>query len=148
MSAEAVCEILLMDPMEVPDREELVEIAAARPECLVYLIQSARERMGGSASEALLRAQLAVVLAERGLDGRGAAQAWRLVGQALRVQGDHAAASTALETAAVRALQAGDARLAAQVQIGRVDSLNWLGRYDEAIALARRLETELRAHGE
>ncbi|MCW3100823.1 MAG: Tetratricopeptide 4, partial [Chthonomonadaceae bacterium] len=42
----------------------------------------------------------------------------------------------------------GDARLAAQVQIGRVDSLNWLGRYDEAIALARRLETELRAHGE
>ena len=148
MSAEAVCEILLLDPLEAPDREELLEIAAARPECLDYLLQSARERMSANTSEAARRAQLAVVLAERGKDGRAAAQAQRLFGQALRVQGDHAGAVTALEAAAAFALQAGDTRLAAQVQIGRVDSLNWLGRYDEAIALARRLETELRAHGE
>ena len=148
MSAENLCDVLLLNPVEVPDREDLLKIAAARPECLAFLMQSAREQMSANAREAAKRAHLAGVLTERVKDSRGAAQAWRLFGQALRVQGEHAAAAAALETAADRALRAGDALLAAQVQIGRVDSLNWLGRYDEAIALARRLETELRAHGE
>ena len=42
-------------------------------------------------------------------------------------------------------MRAGDPLLAAQAQIGRVDSLGWLGRYDEAAALAQRIEPELRA---
>ena len=147
LSVEELCERLL-DLPEASDREPLLQRAAALPGCVPYLLQSARERMSDRVSEASQRARLAAVLADRGADGRGAAQAWRLVGQTLRAQGDHAAAAPILETAAACALQAGDARLAAQVQIGRVDSLNWLGRYDEAIALARRLETELRAHGE
>jgi len=148
MSAEAVCDLLLRNAVGVTERDEWVVHASERPECLEFLMQSAREQMSGDASAALQRAQLAVVVAERGPEERGAAQAWRLVGQALRVQGNHAAAVIALETAAAHATQRGDARLAAQVQIGRIDSLNWLGRYDEAISLARRLETELRAHGE
>jgi CHAT domain-containing protein len=37
--------------------------------------------------------------------------------------------------------------LAAQVQVGRVDSLGWIGRYDEALALAARLEAQLLALG-
>ncbi len=146
MSAETLCERLLHDPASA-HREAWLE-AATQPECVTYLLQSAQERMSESTSEAIPRAQLAALLAERDHDGQAAAQSWRLVGQARRRQGDHAAAADALETASVHALRAGDSRLAAQVQIGRVDSLNWLGRYDEAIALARRLEAELRAHSE
>jgi CHAT domain-containing protein len=147
LAVEALAERLLTLE-DGAEREELLTAAANRPEIGSFLLQSAREQMGGNAGEASRRAQVAAVLAERADDGVGAAQAWRLIGQARRVHGDHAEAVTALETAAARARQAGDGRLAAQVQIGRVDSLNWLGRYDEAIALARRLETELRGYGE
>lgn len=144
---ETLCRRLL-DLTEPPERESLLAEAAEQSECLPYLLQSARSRMSDDTGDALQRARLAVVLAERGADGQSAAQAWRMAGQALRVQGDHAAAVTALETAAACAMRAGNARLAAQVQIGRIDSLNWLGRYEDAVVLARRLETELRAHGE
>ena len=147
LSAEALCERLL-DVLEAPDREDLLRETDALPDCVPYLLQSAREKMGGDAEGALSRASLAVLLAERGTDGRIRAQAWRQVGQVCRVQGSHATAITALESAAACARVVGDMRLAAQVQIGRVDSLNCLGRYDEAIALARYLDTELRSHGE
>ncbi len=149
---EILCQRLFA-PTETPkaetaEREALLREAAGQPECLPYLLESARSRMGEDTSDAIQRARLATVLAERNGDGNGGAQAWRLIGQGLRVQGNHAAACIALETAAACAMQSGNARLAAQSQIGRIDSLNWLGRYDDAVALARRLETELRAHGE
>lgn len=143
LSVEALCERLLT--LEAgTERDDLLEEASARPECAGYLLQTARERLNTEAGEARRRAELAAHLAEQAGDGRDAAQAWRLVGQALRGQGDHAAAETALRTAGARAQEAGDLLLAAQVQIGRVDSLNWLGRYREAVALARALEADLR----
>ena len=144
---EDLYQSLLALPELAEAREPLLQ-AADVAGLLPYLLQTARERLHEDTRGALERARLAVLLAERDRDSISGAQAWRLVGQGLRVQGDHAAATTALETAANCARQAGDARLAAQVQIGRIDSLNWVGRYDEAVVLARRLETELRAHGE
>lgn len=69
-------------------------------------------------------------------------------GQALRAQGRHAEAIEAFSAAAAAALALGDPTLAARVQVGSVDSLGMLGRYDEAQALAEALERTLVAQGE
>ncbi|MBM3492695.1 MAG: CHAT domain-containing protein, partial [Armatimonadetes bacterium] len=71
----------------------------------------------------------------------------RVKGQALRAASRHAAAIDALEDASRFAVDAGDARLAAESRIGIVDSLGWLERFDEAIALAENLEAELLSAG-
>src|SRR4029453_13605465 len=92
-------------------------------------------------------ARLAGLAAGQLQGGRDGAQAERLQAQALRRLGRYAEAIAAFDRAAARAREAGDERLAAQVQIGRIEALNFLGRYDEAVALARRLERALRAEG-
>lgn len=104
--AEELCERLLVLP-DSPDREELLRETDDLPDCVPYLLQSARERMSSDAEGALNRARLGVALANRGTDERGKAQAWRLVGQVCRVQGDHATAITALESAAACTRPAG-----------------------------------------
>ena len=147
MTSFNLCEQLLHSS-EPQQREPLLEAAAASTECMDYFLESAREQIAADPVDARTRAELAAALAERRQDHRSAAQAWRVSAQALRVQGNHAGAVLALETAAAKAIQADDPVLTACVQIGRVDSLGWLGRYDEALALARRLEAELRLLGE
>jgi CHAT domain-containing protein len=141
---ESLCEQLL-DADDGAVKARLMDEAAASPECLDYLLATARQQTGANPPEAGRRAAMAIALAERSGDLRAASAAWRIRAQAHRGEGAHIDAAAALETASSLALQAGDALLAAQSLIGRVDSLGWLGRYDEALALARRLETELRA---
>ncbi|WP_394794160.1 CHAT domain-containing protein [Armatimonas sp.] len=63
--------------------------------------------------------------------------------RALRQQGRHEDALGAFARAVQEANAAGETLRAAQVRIGEIDSLGMLGRYDEAIALAERLETQL-----
>lgn len=71
--------------------------------------------------------------------------ALRALAQSLRAQSRHAEALDALEQAARIAEEAKLPLLAAQVQIGRIDSLGWLGRYDEAFALGASLIATFRA---
>lgn len=73
------------------------------------------------------------------------AQAQQARASALRAQGQHREALDAFEQARAAAARAGDAHLAARVQIGAVDTLGMLGRYDEAEALADSLLRRLRA---
>lgn len=119
--------------------------AAESEFCAAHLLTTAREQLAASPAEALRRAVLAEQLAERRGDWISCAQSGRLQAQALRAQGDHGGAIPAFGRAAAAADHAGNKLLAAQVQIGKVDSLGWLGRYDEALALARTLETNLQA---
>ncbi len=63
--------------------------------------------------------------------------------RALRQQGRHEDALGAFARAVQEANAAGETLRAAQVRIGEIDSLGMLGRYDEAITLAERLETQL-----
>lgn len=74
--------------------------------------------------------------------------AWRVRGQALRALARHAEAVEAFTAAAALAQALGDPAQAARVQVGSIDSLGMLGRYDEAEALARALERELHEAGE
>ena len=136
-----ICEKLLS-----PDVSEAqIRDAADAPECLEFLLSAAQEQIGGKPVEALRRAHIAIDLARRREDARAEALCWRVVGQAERVQGDHAAAVISLNTASDCAARAGDARLAAQARMGRIDSLGWLGRFDEAHSLAQSLEDTFRA---
>jgi tetratricopeptide (TPR) repeat protein len=61
--------------------------------------------------------------------------------------GRHAEALPAFDAAASAAQAGGDPGRAAQVQLGRIDSLDMLGRTDEALAHAALLEETLRRHG-
>lgn len=125
----------------------LMATAAETSECFDELLGTAQQQMSQAPAEAVQRVRLAIQLAGHRQDLGAEARAWRVAGQAQRVQGDHAAAVSSLETAGSRAAQGGDPLLAAQVQVGLIDSLGWLGRSDEAEALARRLEAEFRALG-
>ena len=135
------CERLL----EADVTEAQKQAAARTPDCLVYLLAAAQERLQSEPDAAIRRAQIAADLAERRQDARSAALAWRLIGQGHRIQSRHADANTALLTAWKYAADAGDERLAAQCHTGRIDSLGWLGRFHEAHALALRLEDTFRA---
>jgi CHAT domain-containing protein/tetratricopeptide (TPR) repeat protein len=73
--------------------------------------------------------------------------AYRVEAQALRAQGRHSEALAVYAQAIESALAIPDATLAAQVQIGRIDSLGLLGRDDEGIALGRELTQTLQAAG-
>ena len=140
--------VSVLESAEEADRTNLLQNAAANSEPQEYLLYTARQKTTTEPADALRRAEIAAALADLRGEGRFAAQSWRVVGQAQRVQGDHARAERSFETAARHAMQAEDARLAAQVQVGRIDSLGWLGRYEEALALAHRLEAELRRLGD
>ncbi|HLJ53769.1 MAG TPA: tetratricopeptide repeat protein, partial [Chthonomonadaceae bacterium] len=144
MSTESLCEQLLAAPDDA-SRGTLLEEAARTADCLAYLLETARDTLAAQPAYASRRAELAIAIADRRDDARGASAAWRLHAQARRAEGAHAEAERALQMASTLAASAGERLLAAQAQIGRIDSLGWLGRYDEAAALARRLERELLA---
>lgn len=118
------------------------------------------EEIGEEAEELLRQAQqaldagapeeatgLARRAAEGLRDGSAGAQAERVGAMALQRLGRYSEAIAAFDRAAQRALAAGNPGLAARVQIGRIESLSFLGRDNEAIALARRLQQTLRAEG-
>lgn len=110
------------------------------------LLERGRGALSTSAADALTAAELAAALTE-GRDHGLAAVSHRLKGQALRLLGRHADAIEAFHSAAEHARLAEDPRLAAQVQIGAIDSLGWIGRLEAAVSLARRLEKEFRELG-
>ena len=85
--------------------------------------------------------------AQRQNSPRDEAISWRLMGQALRAMGRHSEAVAILTAASEAAQRAGDALLAGQVSLGRIDSLGMLGRYTEAITLALQLEQDFRELG-
>lgn len=144
MSPEEIIERLLQAR---PTDEATLADAAAEPGCVVLLLDRARGLIFSNPAEARRIARLAVEIAFRQNEGRYAAQAWRIEAQAWRAQGRHIEALDAFDFAADAARRGGDNLLVLQVQIGKIDSLGWLGRYTEAYALADRLETEMRATG-
>jgi CHAT domain-containing protein len=146
VTVQEICERLLQ-AADLRERERLLDVAEALPEAAALLMERARSGIESAPREGLRAAELVIALALRRDDHRSAAAGWRVTAQALRVQGRHAEALEAFMAAAAAAWQAGDARLAAQVQLGRIDSLGWLGRYEEAVAFARDLEARLRDLG-
>lgn len=138
----------LMDPAEAARRDGLLAAAAARPECLAFALDQARALTSATPDQALRFAGVAAEIARLRTEPRQTGAALRIRGQALRVLGLHEEAVRSFAEAAECAARAGDPALAAQFQIGSIDSLGMLGRYDEAIRLAQRLEEELRGCGE
>ena len=141
MTAEELCEQLLTGDVT----EALLQTAADTPDCVERLLTAAREQMQSSPGESLRCAQIAITLAQRRQDAPAEIRGGRLAGQAHRIQGNHAAACDALTGAAELAARIGDARLAAQMQVSLIDSLGWMGRFNEAHILANTLEATFRA---
>ncbi|HZT44349.1 MAG TPA: CHAT domain-containing protein [Chthonomonadaceae bacterium] len=137
----------LLKPAEAGARERWIAQAVLSPECMTFCLEEARNTLAAHPDQALPYAGLAAELADRRADYRSGAAAWRLQAQALRALGRHAEALDAFDAAAKSAQNVEDSLLAAQVRIGAIDSLGWLGRYDEAFALARQLERDLRTEG-
>ena len=142
-----LCDDLINAADASKEQEEAFRRAAESEICLAQLLSTAREQLGSDPAEALRCAKLARRLAEFQGEWTACAQAGRIQAQALRAQGDHAQAIEAFDLAAEDANRAENPLLAAQVQIGKVDSLGWLGDYAGAMTLARRLETGLEALG-
>lgn len=146
MAVRDVCEVLIAatDPVRV---DRLLHAAANRADSASRLTDAARTVLSADPPEAVRRADLAVrTSALRGAAG-DEAEAWRVRAQGLRMLARHDEALDAFDRAVEAAGRAHDPLLAARVQIGRVDSLGWLGRVDEAFALARLLEASLRRLG-
>lgn len=128
---------------EDPDaRRELLRGAPDLQALHAHMTEVARTALLSASPNALAAARAAADAAVLLNDPRGEAAAHRVEGQALRLAGRHADAITALEAAANAARRAGDPLLAAQVRIGEIDSLGWLGRTEDADALAVSLEAE------
>ncbi len=134
----------LLHASGVEERERLLGEAAAHAGAAAYLLDRARAALRESPQEAGRIAGLAASVAGHRGAARDEALAHRTVAQALRQLGRHEEALAAMATAERRAEEAGDARLAAQVQLGAIDSLGWLGRYEEAVTLAERLDSRFR----
>lgn len=143
MTPNPRCEQLLLPDVS----EALLRDAADAPECLEFILSAAQEQLGINPEEAIRRALTGIKLARWQEDERSEALCWRIIGQAERVQGNHAAAIDTLRMASNCAAGVGEFLLAAQVQIGRIDSLGWLGRFEEAHRLAQSLEETFRAMG-
>jgi CHAT domain-containing protein len=137
----------LLRATDAERRQSLLERAAQSEECLLELLDVAGKSLPGAAVQAVHAADLAIDLAQRRSAWREGALAWRTRARSLRLLGRHQEAVAAFASAAEYAERAGDPLLAAQVQVGRVDSLGWLGQFDEALTLAERLETQLLAVG-
>jgi CHAT domain-containing protein len=131
---------------DADSRARLID-EACRAGAFEATLTEARRLTTVCADEAVRCAHVAREMAQRLGDPRSLSAASRVHGQALRAASRHAAAIDALEAAAAYALDAGDARLASESRIGIVDSLGWLERFDEAIALAEQLEADLLAAG-
>ena len=128
-------------------RERQIRRAAQDAAILPELLALAQNALASQPALARELAGYALQIAKITKNALAAAQSGRLLGQALRAEGRHEDALNALNAAAGRAEQAGEERLAAQIQIGAIDSLGVLGRVAEAFALANRLETRLRLPG-
>jgi CHAT domain-containing protein len=146
MSPAELCAQLL-HCRNIQEWEALLSAEGVMSDPLRAVLDQARSVMSNAPQEALELAAVTAAVACARQDFLTAAAAGRVQGQAYRLQGRHLEAIQAFRTAADSARQAGDPKLAAQVQIGCVDSLGMIGRYDEAIVLARSLETALRAEG-
>ncbi|MFN3651597.1 MAG: CHAT domain-containing protein [Armatimonadota bacterium] len=111
------------------------------------LAERARAAARANPAEGLQLAQTARALAEAIADPRGRAVASRALGVALWARAGWSEALAAFTEGERAALDAGDALLAAQVPILAVEVLAQLGRHPEALALADRLEAQLRSLG-
>ena len=146
MSPAELCEQLL-HCQNTLEREALLSANRVTSDPLQVVLDQARSVLPDAPQEALELADMTAAIAYARQDLLLAASAGRVQGQAYRLLGRHTEAIQAFRTAADFARRAGDTKLAAQVQIGCVDSLGMVGRYDEAIALANSLEKSLRMEG-
>lgn len=135
---------LAADPIE---RSKLLA-EVADPAAVEALLADARQLTMSDPEEALRHAELACDAAAALGQPKLQSATSRARGQAYRALSRHTAAIDALEAAAQYALSAGDDRLALQSRIGIIDSLGWLERFDEAVALAEELENALLLQGE
>lgn len=103
------------------------------------LLAEARRALSATPATALTLAERCIPLARSAGRPRDEVSAWRLQGQALRALGRHQQAIEAFASAANAARTVDDSLLAAQVQLGAIDSLTMLGRSKEAAALAAEL---------
>jgi tetratricopeptide (TPR) repeat protein len=118
------------------DTQETKDVVA---EQFAALFDQARRSLSAAPGTALALTERCVALARSTGRPRDEAGAWRVRGQALRAMGQHQQAIDAFASAANAALVANDPLLAAQVQLGAIDSLTMLGRGKEAAALAAEL---------
>lgn len=146
LTPEAICEALLNSPSPA-EQETLLAAASHDPGCLQLLLTQAQQALPAEPFVALVVADLAAEVSRRLADRRSEAVSWRLRAQSLRVSGRHAEALLAFQEAVKCAREAPDPLLEAQVQIGRVDSLQWTGCYEEAILLGHDLVERLRVLG-
>jgi CHAT domain-containing protein/tetratricopeptide (TPR) repeat protein len=137
----------LISAAEPAGLEAQLQATADAEDAVSRLLSAGQARIATSPAIALRCSRLASVVAESRGDLAGAVAAHRQSAQALRLQGLHEEALVEIALAVARAEQLGDPRLAAQVQVGAVDSLAWMTRFDEAVALAKRLEEQLLALG-
>ena len=108
------------------------------------LLALARVAVSDAPLRALGLADRAVSAANPGWER---ALACQIRSRALRALGRHEEALTAFTDAAKEAESGGNLRLAAQVQVGAVDTLGMLGRYEDAAALAESLVQRLTVEG-
>jgi tetratricopeptide (TPR) repeat protein len=111
------------------------------------LAEQARAQAPADPAASLRIAELAVRLAEALAMPRARALAQRAHAVALLGHARWVDALACFDEGARLATAAGDPLLAAQIPIAATDTLAQLGRYDEAFALARKLEAALRHHG-
>lgn len=130
------------------DRYAVLAEAVRVPGIADRLLGEARERLHSQPAEAFHYAEFAARVLERTQRYVECAGAYRICGQLLRAMGRHEQAVAVLETAAQVAQAGKDLHLAVTVQIGAIDSLSLIGRNEEALALADRLEADLHALGD
>ncbi|MCW3051702.1 MAG: Tetratricopeptide 4, partial [Chthonomonadales bacterium] len=111
------------------------------------LAEAARKVATDNPIEALRLAEIAVHLAVALDTPRSRAIGQRAYGIALREQGRWAESIACLDAGVDAALEAGDAQLAVQIPIAKIDTLARMGCYDEAFTLAGVLEKQLDALG-
>ncbi len=112
-----------------------------------HLAEAARKFSTDNPVEALRLAEIAVHMAAFLNTARPRAIAQRAYGVALREQGQWAEAIACFDAGVEAAMAAGDALLAAQIPIAKIDTLTHLGCYDEAFALAGTLAKQLETLG-
>lgn len=126
----------------------IAPLAAALTEVDVQgLADSVRRSSTDNPIEALRLAEITLQLAIVLDTPRARAFAQRAYGVALREQGRWAEAIASFDAGVEAAHAAGDALLAAQIPIAKTDTLAQMGCYEEAFALADRLEKQLMALG-
>lgn len=143
-----LCERLLnSEGLQTSDRTLIMEKLAAIPDTVPYLLARIQQVISTHPREALEIAEIAETIAAGQNDAHSLVMVARAVAQSHRILGEHQAALTAFDVAAQRAMEIGDPLLASQIQIGRINSLGWLGQFEEAIRCADGLIQTFRAAG-